>query len=94
MYENGGCSYRANLKRQRAARRLEVTLHARLELALAVELRRGSQSRGRPASSVAGFHRIDVRLPGSMATLAVDALGQRVAEFRALEIVSRTGARG
>ena len=83
----------ANLKRQRAARRFEVALHARLELPVAVE-RCGVHDRAAARLDVAGFQRIDMRLPGTVTTLAVDALRQRAIESRALAIVVRTGARG
>ena len=38
----------------------------------------------RAASTSSASDRLDVRLPGTMAALAVDALGQRAAESRAL----------
>ena len=80
-----------NLKRQRRARGLEVTLHARFELAVAIEFR-GVHNRAQARFDVAGFHRIDVRLSRTVATLAIDALGQTLAELRTLE--SSTGLAG
>ncbi len=69
-----------NLKRQRRARGLEVTLHARFELALTIEFR-GVHNRSQARFDVAGFHCIDVGLSRSVTPLAVDALGQRLGNF-------------
>ena len=75
-----------NPKRQRTARRLEVALHARLELLVTIELRRIHDCQN-ARFHVASLFRRDMRLPWTMATLAVDALGKCVAEPRAAAVI-------
>ena len=75
-----------NPKRQRTARRLEVALHARFELLVTIELRRIHDCQN-ARFLVASLFRRDMRLPRTMATLAVDALGKCVAEPRAAAVI-------
>src|SRR6186713_1928989 len=63
-----------------------MTLHARLELALAAEFR-GVHNRTYTRFDVPGFHCIDVRLTGTVAALAIDPIRQGVSELWPFEIV-------
>ena len=74
-----------HLKRQWLARRLEVTLHARFELAVTVE-RGGVHNRAASRVETVGFRGVNVRLSGSVTALAVDALGKRAAELRTFRL--------
>ncbi len=74
-------------KRQRTARRLEVALHACFELPVTIEFRRIHDGQD-DGFLVAALDRLDMRLPRTMATLAVDALGKWcVAEPRAGAVI-------
>ena len=81
-----------DLERQRTARGLEMTLHACLELTIAVEARGIGDG---PAASVdiAGLDRLDVRLSRAMAPLAVDPLRKRQREPRTVAGVLHRPAR-
>jgi hypothetical protein len=63
-----------------------MTLHARLELALAIECRR-IRNRSTARIDIAFFDRVDVGLPRSMATLTIDALRQRLSEGRTIAVI-------
>src|SRR5262245_49741637 len=82
-----------NLKRQGTACRLEMTLHANLELTSPVELCRIYN--GAPASvELARLYGIYVRLPRPMTTLAINAFRQRsVSNFATrIRVVARHAA--
>src|SRR5688572_17994653 len=82
----------ADLERQQAARRLEMTLHARVELPLATQ--RGGIDDGTSRSvEIVARDRIDVLLPGTMTALAINTVGKGISKSRTFAILVDRRAR-
>src|SRR5262249_20743095 len=82
----------ANLKRERAAGRLEVALHADFQLPLAIQRRRVDDCVS-TCVDIPGAHRSDMPLSGAVTALAIDPFGQVTSELGSGPVVLQLTAR-